>query len=146
MEIVYILLAALAGAGMPVQAGVNSQLQQAWAGNSILAAAASFAVGTVALLVLVLVLRIPIPSLGGKTALWHWAGGVMGAYFVAIMAFLAPRLGSATLIGFVLAGQLCISLALDHFGLLGYAQKAITWQRVVGILFVGCGVFLVRRF
>jgi transporter family-2 protein len=43
----------------------------------------------------------------------------------------------------VLAGQIALSLILDHFGWVGYAQHQITWLRLVGIGFVFGGVILV---
>lgn len=146
MEALFLFMAVLAGVTMPAQAGINAQLQQNWAQSSILAATISFIVGTLALIVTMLVLRIPLPPFAGKTALWHWSGGLLGAYFVVVMAFLAPRLGAAALIGLVLAGQIGASLLLDHFGVLGYSHKAINWQRILGAVLVGGGVFLIRRF
>ena len=146
MEILFIFMAILAGMTMPVQSGINAQLQYHWAQSSILAATVSFAVGTLGLIAVLLIMRIPLPALSGKTAVWHWMGGLLGAYFVTVMAFLAPRLGAAALVGLILAGQIGISLVLDHFGLIGYAQKSINWQRVLGIALVGGGVFLIRRF
>ena len=146
MDLLLIFLAVLAGATMPVQAGINAQLQHHWAGSSILAALVSFAIGTIGLAVVVLATRAPVPSLAGKFVPWHWLGGLLGAYFVTVMAYLAPRLGAATLIALVLAGQLGVSLVCDQFGLLGYAQRAATWPRLLGLAMVGCGVFLIRRF
>ena len=146
MELFLIFLVVLAGATMPVQAGINAQLQAHWANSSVLAALISFAVGTLGLAVVVLASRIPIPPLVGKTALWHWSGGLLGAYFVTIMAFLAPRMGAAALVAFILAGQVGMSLICDQFGLLGYAQRAATWPRLLGLVMVGGGVFLIRRF
>ncbi len=146
MDLLLIFLVILAGATMPVQAGINAQLQQHWAGSSLLAALISFVVGTAALAVVILATRTPIPSLAGKFVPWHWLGGILGAYFVAVMAFLAPRLGAATLIALVLAGQLGMSMACDQLGLFGYAQRAATWPRLLGLAMVGGGVFLIRRF
>ncbi|CAK7018554.1 MAG: hypothetical protein DELT_02343 [Desulfovibrio sp.] len=146
MEILFVFMAILAGATMPVQSGINAQLQHQWAQSSILAATISFAVGTLALIVVMLAMRVPLPPLSGKTAFWHWTGGLLGAYFVTVMVFLAPRLGAATLVGLILAGQIGIGLILDHYGLIGYAHKSITWQRILGALFIGLGVFLIRRF
>jgi transporter family-2 protein len=140
------LLAVTGGATMSVQAGINVQLQQHWAGSPVLAAAVSFAVGTLALLVYVLVMRIPIPPLPAKITPWHWAGGFLGAYLVSVTVYVAPRLGATTMVALVLAGQVGVSLLLDHFGLVGYAQKAVTWQRLVGVALVAGGVFLIRRF
>ena len=139
------VLAVLAGMGASVQAGVNYQLQAHWAKSSILAAFVSFFVGTLSLLLVVIVAGIPIPAFPETIIPWHWAGGFLGAYLVTIMVVAAPRLGAATMIALVLAGQIGISLILDHFGLFGYAQKAVSWQRLLGASLVGTGVFLIRK-
>lgn len=140
------IMTILAGSTMGVQAGINSQLQIGWAGNPVLAAFISFAVGTLGLLVYLLAMRVPVPPLPDRIVPWHWVGGLLGAFLVSVTVYVAPRLGAATMIALILAGQIGASLVLDHFGLLGYAQKAITWQRLLGALLVGVGVFIIRRF
>ena len=140
------LLALLAGMATMIQTGINSQLQIVWAKSSILAAFVSFFVGTLCLLFYLLVTRTSLPPLPAKFVPWHWIGGLFGAFFISATVYVAPRLGATTMIGLVLAGQLSVSLILDHFGLIGYAQKSITWQRVLGAFFVGGGAFLIRRF
>ena len=62
MEIFYIIVVLLAGACAPAQAGINSVLLRLWAGDVILAATISFAVGTLVLLFSVLV---PTNSMAG---------------------------------------------------------------------------------
>ncbi len=145
MALLYIMTI-LAGSTLGIQAGINSQLQIAWAKSPILAALVSFCVGTLGLLVYVLASRTPLPPLPDKFVPWHWIGGLLGAFIVSVTVYAAPRLSAATMIGLILAGQIGASLILDHFGLLGYAQKAITWQRFLGASLVGVGVFLIRRF
>lgn len=145
MNLFLAFLAVLGGATLSVQAGINAQLQSHWAQSSVLAALVSFGVGTLALASYVLIARIPIPPLAGKTALWHWTGGFLGAYLVTTMAYLAPRFGAATLVALILAGQLGGSILVDHFGLVGYAKKSISLTRVLGIALVGAGVWLIKR-
>ena len=140
------LMTILAGSTMAIQAGINSQLQTSWARDPILAAFISFAVGAIGLFFCVVLTRVPIPPFPEKIVPWHWIGGLLGAILVSVTVYVAPRLGAATMIGLILAGQIGSSLILDHFGLLGYAQKAITWQRFLGAMLVGVGVFLIRRF
>lgn len=146
-SLIICLITILAGSTLSLQAGINSQLQLHWAKNPVFTALISFAVGTLALLVYVLAARIPFPAaLPDRFIPWHWVGGFLGAFLVTVTVYVAPRLGAATMIGLILAGQIGMSLLLDHFGLVGYAQKAVTWQRFLGALLVGVGVFLIRRF
>ena len=139
------VLAVLAGMGVSVQAGVNYQLQAHWAKSSLLAAFISFFVGSLALFLVVIVTGTPIPAFPETVIPWHWVGGLLGAYLVTITVIAVPRLGAATMIALVLAGQIGISLILDHFGLFGYAQKDLSWQRLLGASFLGAGVFLIRK-
>ncbi|BBD07086.1 DMT family transporter [Desulfovibrio ferrophilus] len=148
MDIVYLLLAVAAGATAPIQAGINGQLRASWAGDAVLASLVSFIVGTVTLAFYVIATRLPVPSLSsaGQVPWWHWTGGTLGAFFVTMTVLLAYRLGGTTLFALVVTGQLIASLALDHFGLLGYPMHAISWQRLVGVAFLIVGVVLVRKF
>lgn len=140
------LMTILAGSTLAIQAGINYQLQLSWARDPVLTALISFTVGAIGLFLYVVIARVPIPPFPAKIVPWHWVGGLLGATLVSVMVYVAPRLGAATMIGLILAGQIGASLVLDHFGLLGYAQKAVTWQRFLGAMLVGVGVFLIRRF
>lgn len=141
-----ILAALLVGALLPVQIGVNTQLR-AGLGNPLLAALISFVVGTVALLGLNLALRGPVPSAeaAGRFPWWYWVGGLLGAAYIYAVIVLAPRLGAATLVASIVAGQMVASVLLDHYGWVGYAPQPVTPARFVGMLLVISGVLLIQR-
>jgi transporter family-2 protein len=147
MELVYIVLALVAGACAPTQAGINSQLRL-WTQDPVFAAMISFLVGTLSLMAYVLVLRVPWPSL--KTVpdlpLWIWSGGVLGAFLVAVSIVLAPKIGAATLMALMIAGQMGSSIILDHYGLVGYEIHPASAWRLVGVVLVVLGVVLIKRF
>ncbi len=147
MEYVYILLALIAGACAPTQAGINSQLRL-WTNDAVLAALISFAVGTVALAVYVTALRIPWPPLGTAVGLpwWQWTGGFLGAFLVAVTVILAPKLGASTMIAFFVAGQMIASLFLDHFGLVGYHIHPVNMGRILGAVLLVAGVVMIEKF
>lgn len=140
------LLALVAGLGLPTQTGINAQLGL-WTRSSITAALISFAVGTAALLVVSLVLRLPLPlwAAAGAQPWWIWSGGLLGAFFVAATTFIAPQLGATTMLALILAGQLVASVYLDHFGLLGFPLHPISLGRIGGILLLVAGVVLIRN-
>ncbi|MBI9087147.1 MAG: DMT family transporter [Desulfobacterales bacterium] len=143
----YILLALVAGACLPTQAGINVHLGL-WTRSSVLAAAISFAVGTLALIAYALGTRIPLPAAEGLAGRpwWIWSGGVLGAFFVTATVILAPRLGAAAMLALIIAGQMVASLLLDHFGLLGYAVHPVNGWRMLGVALLVAGVVLIRRF
>lgn len=144
-QLLWIALALLAGAALPAQAGINAALQADWARHPALASLVSFGVGTAALALYVLAARLPFPSVSMSSA-WQWTGGLLGAFFVTVVTFLAPRLGATAMVALVLAGQVAASAALDHHGLLGYPQRPLGPLRLLGLALMAAGVFLVRRF
>jgi bacterial/archaeal transporter family-2 protein len=144
--ILFLLLALGAGVLLPVQAGVNAQLRSGL-GSPVAAALVSFLVGTAGLAAVALLLRTPLP-LGrawAATTPWQWSGGLIGAVYVLAVIVLAPRLGAATLIAAVVAGQMITSLVLDQFGLVGFPVHSLTPVRLLGAALVIAGVILIQR-
>mgnify|MGYP002783574715 FL=1 len=142
-----LLFAVVIGTSLPVQAGLNAQLARA-AGHPVWSALISFAVGTVSLIAYVVVTRLPSGSLTNlRTLPWYaWLGGVIGAVYVPSVLLLLPRLGLALSFSLIIAGQLFISLLLDHFGWLGLPTQPISAGRIVGALLLIAGVVLIRKF
>ena len=67
-------------------------------------------------------------------AAWAWTGGLCGAFVLTATTAVTPRLGAATMIAVVVAGQVLASLALDHFGLLGLATHPLIPRRCAAAL------------
>lgn len=143
----YLLVCLVAGALMPLQAGVNAQLAR-WVGQPVTASLISFAVGTLVLLAYNVGTRPQLPPLAAmaEAPWWAWAGGLFGAVFVTAAAAFAPRLGAATFISITIAGQVLVSILLDHFGVVGFAARPVTALRLLGALLLVGGVLLVRKF
>jgi transporter family-2 protein len=142
---VAILFAVIGGALLAVQAPTNALLGKA-SGSPIVAAFISFLVGTIALGAAVAATsgRLFDPSL--KHVPWYaWIGGFYGAFFVAVAAFGAPRVGLGVLLTAAIAGQLAAALVLDHYGLLGLARHPVNVTRTLGLGLVLVGAVLVRR-
>jgi len=140
-----LLLPLIAGACLPLQAGINGQLAKQLS-STLSAALVSFLVGSLALLLMVLAQR-EAPSLGALKGLswWQWSGGLLGAFFIFIAAFSGPRIGALLLMTLVLAGQLGMALLLDHFGWAGFRQAPISAGKVAGLLLIVAGIWLIRR-
>ena len=143
----YVLLALVAGAMMPTQAAINNKLAS-YVESPVSAAFISFFVGTVALFVYLLITGTPLSSLylakdAPPTA---WLGGLLGAFFVTAAVTLVPRLHIAMTFSLLIAGQMLVTLVLDHFGFLGVPVKEISVGRVGGVLLIIGGVVLIRRF
>jgi len=143
----FMLLALVAGAMMPTQAATNNKMATV-VGSPILSAFISFFVGTIALFVYLLISGTPVGNLtSAKDApAIAWIGGLLGAFFVTAAVMLVPRLGVAMTFSLIIAGQMLVTLVIDHFGLLGVPEKAVTFERVAGIVLIAAGVVLIRKF
>ncbi len=147
MTWILLLFAFVAGVCLPVQFSVNAQLR-AIVGGPTVAAAISFLIGTVALVVAALILRESLPGLDSvpTTSWWMWTGGLLGAVYVLATIVLIPRLGAATTVGMVLTGQVAASIVIDHFGLIRVPVHALSAPRLLGAGLIVAGVALVQRF
>jgi bacterial/archaeal transporter family-2 protein len=145
-SMIAMLAVVLGGAATALQAPTNAKMMTA-VGSPVNAAFVSFAVGTVALGLMALFLQVK-PDLTASRALpmYAWIGGLYGAVFVVTAAWGVPRLGVATTIILMVAGQLLLSILLDHFGAMGMPKQPISPGRIAGVGLVIAGVLLVRRF
>ena len=58
---------------------------------------------------------------------------------------LIPRLGAATVLALLIAGQLLSAIAFDHFGLFGLERHPIDLGRMAGAALLIGGVLLIRN-
>jgi transporter family-2 protein len=143
----YVLFAFAAGAALPVQFGINAQLSS-WLDSPVRAAFVSFLTGAIILAVGAALLFKPLPSGSrlGHAPWWVWIGGAFGAFYVVASIVAAPRLGAATVVAVIVAGQSLASVVVDHYGWVGFEPRHVSAGRLVGMALVGSGVALVRFF
>ena len=99
-----------------------------------------------------ILIAIPLIFIGGGN-LGNWrslpwyaiAAGSMGLIVVAGVSFMIPRVGVATAITLIIAGQLVISSILDHYGLLGVDIRHMDVPRILGLFIVFIGAWLTVR-
>ena len=88
---------------------------------------------------------------GGNLSSWRsvpWYVLISGFYGVAILAsysFAIPRIGLATTITLAIVTQLILSGVLDHYGFLGSVQHPLDVRRVIGMLVLFAGTWLIVR-
>jgi transporter family-2 protein len=142
----YLLLAFAIGCMIPLQAAINNQLKAHLDGSTLMAAFVSFFVGTVALAVAVAFSGTRWQSLAGlgDAKAWQLTGGLLGAVFVFATTLLVPRIGAAKMMALIVAGQVLVSLLLDHQGWLGLAVREVTTPRLIGAVLLVAGVLLVN--
>jgi transporter family-2 protein len=133
---------------MPTQAATNNKMAVFLNDSPILASFVSFFVGTIALFIYLVASGTSLGNLAlAKNATpVAWVGGILGAFFVTATVTLVPRLGVALTFSLIIAGQMIVTLVIDHFGLLGVPMKEISAARIGGILLITLGVILIRKF
>ncbi|MBC8141832.1 MAG: DMT family transporter [Armatimonadetes bacterium] len=144
-----LLMTFFAGAGLPVQAALNSRLGREF-GSPLFGSFFSFCIGTVSVLLFVLISRVAAPvggfgAVAARLPWWLWLGGVIGAVFVSVAAMYAGRLGVTVFSATVIAGQLVASVILDHFGILVAERHPVSALRLFGIALLIAGIALIRR-
>jgi transporter family-2 protein len=142
----YLALALFAGVALPIQIGINATLSKEMA-SPIGAATMSFALGAVALAIYFLITRQAMPSGATMQSLpwWTLTGGAIGAFYVGATIVAAPQIGAALLVSLVIAGQIGISLVLDHYGFAGFPENPINMWRIVGALLLLAGVVIIKQ-
>ncbi|MEM7073862.1 MAG: DMT family transporter [Pseudomonadota bacterium] len=140
----YALTMLLAGIGVPMLAALNAALGVRL-GSPVAAAVVLFCIATLAALA-VLVVSKPAAILGVMAAPRHLLlGGVLIAFYVLTITFVAPRFGVGNAVFFVLLGQLMSAALIDQFGLFGNPVSPLTPTRLAGIAMMAAGVFVTQR-
>ncbi|HEX4116545.1 MAG TPA: DMT family transporter [Solirubrobacteraceae bacterium] len=140
-----VVLVAVAGVLVGAQPAVNARLGRAV--GAVPAAAVSFTVGTIALLLIVSLSSEGFDGLAniGKAPWWAFVGGLLGAAYVTVAILTVGTLGVSALTAVVISGQLFAAVLIDRFGLLGIARQPIGATRILGLVLLVAGVVLVVR-
>jgi transporter family-2 protein len=141
------LLALVAGALIPVQAAANAALSKSIHGDVPLAAMILFVVAGAATATILVLSGAPTPRLTelGRAPWWSYLGGVIVAFYVFTITFLAPRIGVGASISLIVTGQILAALTIDHFGLMRALTFHLTPSRAAGAALVIVGAFLALR-
>lgn len=126
-SLTFLFAALIAGAVVPFQAGANASLGRAL-GHPLWATVISLLISLICVLPVMLAMKVSLPTFAGLSGQpkWIWVGGIAGVLYITAAILLAPRLGAAGFMTSVIAGQLIASVLIDHFGIVGFASKAIT--------------------
>jgi bacterial/archaeal transporter family-2 protein len=128
-----------------MQAPINSMLGKSV--GTFAAASVSFIVGTIALVLITLLVGGGFGDVGEARHLsWYYlTGGLLGAVYVTTALVAVRSLGAGGVTAATIAGQLTLSLVIDQLGILGVDKQAITWERVLGVLLLALGTLLIVR-
>ncbi|WKD51090.1 DMT family transporter [Microbulbifer spongiae] len=135
----------VAGVGIPVMATLNGGLGVKL-GSSTLATIIMF---FVALLISAIYLLktegLPTELFQEETPWYFYLGGILVAFYALSITWVSPRYGVGNAVSFVLLGQLLAMCIIDHFGFFGAQQSSLDTKRLIGLVMMTIGVFLVVK-
>lgn len=133
-----------AGATIALQSIINAALGKR-AGNL-----GSVLIVTLVSIAFVTVLILIVPSsanlrdLPGPAEWVLYLGGIFGILIVLAPVILIPRVGTTSTVTAIVVGQLVTALIIDQFGLFGMPRIEASVGRVVGLVLLLTGAFLLR--
>ncbi|MCV3272935.1 DMT family transporter [Roseobacter sinensis] len=140
----YALIMLVAGIGIPVLAALNAALGLR-VGSPAAAATVLFAV---AFLTSAVVMIATGPQALAKMTLAPrhlFLAGVLIAFYVLSITYVAPTFGVGNAVFFVLLGQLISTALIDHFGLFGARISPVDAKRALGIALMTAGIFVTQK-
>jgi len=135
------------GAILPVQAVLNTKLGKQ-TGGPLISSLLSFLVGLICLFIINLFANYTAISHMKLLSVSHWyvwMGGLLGAIFVSCIIFVNQQQGVALTFALVVAGQIFISLLIDHFGLLGSVVRPMSIAKIIGAFLIIAGLVLIKK-
>lgn len=142
----YAAVMTLAGIGVPVLAALNARLGSRTGSPAAAAAVILFAVAFCGAAATMLATRGTAALAAAPDQPRHlFLAGLLVAFYVLSITWIAPLFGLDNAIMFVLLGQLVSAAVIDQFGLMGSIVRQVTPMRGAGLLLMAAGVFLAQR-
>ncbi len=140
-----VLLTAVVGGLVALQAPINSGLGRAV--GTFPGAFLSFVIGTTLLAAIAALYGGGFGSLAeARHVQWYYlVGGLLGAAYVSTVLVTVRTLGAGGVTAATITGQLTASVVVDQFGLLGVQRDPITGLKLLGVVLLGMGTFLIVR-
>ena len=140
-----VLLTAFVGGLIALQAPINSRLGQAV--GTFQGAFFSFLLGTLALAAIAGLSRGGFGQIAEVRGLeWQYLlGGFLGAAYVTSVLVTVRTLGAGGVTAATITGQLTMSVIVDQFGWLGVAKDPVNGAKILGLILLAAGTFLIVR-
>jgi len=147
MRYILMLSTLFIGAILPVQAVLNTKLGKQ-TGGPLISSLLSFLVGLICLFIINLFANYSAftsMKLLSVSPWYVWMGGLLGAIYVSCVIFVNQQQGVALTFALVVAGQIFISLLIDHFGLFGSIVRPLSIPKIIGALLIIAGLVLIKK-
>jgi transporter family-2 protein len=148
MNYARILLAGLgiiAGGLIAIQSVLNASLGQRIGNLGSVFVLTLISALTLIILIIIFPASSNLSSLPGRSEWYLYVGGVLGVAILAVPIFLVPRIGTTSTLIAIVLGQLTVALVIDQFGLFASPKIGISFVRILGIMLVAIGTYLVGR-
>lgn len=136
-----VVIAVLVGLSVATQTSFNAAAQRAL-GPAAFITISGLATGAVGLVITLFTAR---PELTSRALMYSLASGLLGAFILGGIAFVAGQGGVARALSLVIASQLLFGLLLDALGFFG-AGAEISLPKTLGVGLVLAGGILVVRY
>ncbi|EST10750.1 DMT family transporter [Sporolactobacillus laevolacticus] len=137
------------GMTIPIQTSINSRLGLQ-VKSPYIASAISFLVGTLVLLIVSFLAEPHFASdIGLLSSIPWWiliGGGCLGVFYLTSNILLLPRLGSALTVVVTLLGQMIMAISIDQFGWFHVPIHELNGPRMIGILLMFVGVYVIKKY
>jgi len=140
----YAAIMLIAGIGIPVLAALNAALGLRL-GSPVSAGVILFCVALLSASLVWVISGAPSMAKAVSAPKHLFLAGVLVAFYVLSITFVAPKFGVGNAVFFVLIGQLISAAAIDHFGLFGAKISPLTLTRAAGISVMALGVWITQR-
>lgn len=139
-----VMLTAIVGGLIALQPPVNAGLGKVT--GTVAAAFVSFLIGTLILAVLVGVSGQADGLRSTFDVEWYYlVGGALGVAYVFTVLVTVSSIGAGGVAAATVTGQLTASVVIDRLGILGLEEQALSVERILGVVLLLAGTYLVVR-
>ena len=146
MNTPYLLIMSVSvGIMVVIQGGINARLGLMLS-NTLLATTIALITSAIITLMAFLLTTRQYPTFDQLRSIpMHlFLGGVFSFSSLALFYYVIPRLGISTVVTFGLTGQIIFASIAAHYGWFGMPVELISIKKVIGIIIMITGVFLIK--
>nr|WP_253197649.1 DMT family transporter [Clostridium algidicarnis] len=74
-----------------------------------------------------------------------FTGGLFGAFYIFTTIFASPKIGFPNMFSLVICGEIILAVIFNHLGLLGNEVHLINPYRIVGVILLVSGVYIIQK-
>jgi transporter family-2 protein len=141
----FFTMGVVAGAMITIQSVLNSALGKKMGNLGSVLVLTIVSICVLLILIILFPTTADLKNIPGISEWYLYIGGVLGVAILAAPIFLVPRIGATSTLTALVVGQLLLALIIDQFGLFGFPKIEINLMRVIGILLLVSGAFLIKQ-